>query len=116
MDKWINDYGYELLDGVFMDETMSVYENQSLKQLYFDSIEYIRNKFSVGGKNALIVGNAGQAAPIDLIQAFDSIVIFEQPMRNFDLETCPKYDINTVYCGMSEHPELTSMLQERANV
>ena len=42
MDKWINDFGYELLDGVFMDETMSVYEDASLKQLYFDSIDYIR--------------------------------------------------------------------------
>jgi len=45
MDKWINDFGYELLDGVFMDETMSVYEDPSLKQLYFDSISYIRNEF-----------------------------------------------------------------------
>lgn len=42
MDKWINDFGYGLLDGVFMDETMSVYEDASLKQLYFDSIDYIR--------------------------------------------------------------------------
>ena len=45
MDKWINDFGYELLDGVFMDETMSVYEDPTLKQLYFDSISYIRNEF-----------------------------------------------------------------------
>ena len=46
MDKWINDFGYELLDGVFMDETMSVYEDASLKQLYFDSIEYIRKELT----------------------------------------------------------------------
>ena len=45
MDKWINDFGYGLLDGVFMDETMSVYEDASLKQLYFDSIDYIRKGF-----------------------------------------------------------------------
>ena len=46
MDKWINDFGYELLDGVFMDETMSVYEDASLKQLYFDSIDYIRKELT----------------------------------------------------------------------
>ena len=31
-----------------------------------------RAKFTEGGKDALIVGNAGQAASVDIIQAFDS--------------------------------------------
>ena len=56
MDKWINDFGYELLDGVFMDETMSVYEDPSLKQLYFDSISYIRNGLvDIGRPKVLIL-------------------------------------------------------------
>ena len=37
-------------------------------------------------------------------------------MRNFDLETCPTYGKDTVYCGMSWHPELSDMLQEREKV
>ena len=44
------------------------------------------------------------------------VVIFEQPMRNFDLETCPTYEKDTVYCGASWHPELSDMLQEREKV
>ena len=40
----------------------------------FDSLEFHdkRAKFTEGGKDALIVGNAGQAASVDIIQAFDS--------------------------------------------
>ena len=37
-------------------------------------------------------------------------------MRNFDLETCPTYGKDTVYCGMSWHPELSDMLQESEKV
>ena len=37
-------------------------------------------------------------------------------MRNFDLGTCPTYEKDTVYCGMSWHPELSDMLQESGKV
>ena len=48
--KWIADYGFDLIDGVFIDETMSIYEDQARKSLYIDALEMIRNKFGDAGK------------------------------------------------------------------
>ena len=62
------------------------------------------------------MGNAGQVAPRELVDAFDSIVTFEQPMRNYEVDPCPGgYAQDTLYCGMSWHPVLDQQVADLSN-
>ena len=116
LNKWIDDFGFDLIDGVFIDETMSVYEDQARLQRYTDILSIIRAKFATAGKTPLIVGNSGQVAPRELVDAFDSIVTFEQPQRNYEKDPCPGgYEANTVYCGMAWHPVLSQQVADLAD-
>jgi len=122
LDKWIDDFGFDLIDGVFIDETMSVYEDQSRLQRYTDALAMIRAKFATGGKTPFIVGNSGQVAPRELVDAFDSIVTYEQPQSNYlhvnsgGCIVCSGGNSeNTLYCGMDFHPVLEQQSADLAD-
>ena len=79
-------------------------------------------KFNIYLKTPFIVGNSGQVAPRELVDAFDSIVTYEQPQSNYlhvnsggcNVCCCGNAD-NTLYCTMDFHPVLEQQSADLAD-
>ncbi|XP_066911100.1 spherulin-4-like [Clytia hemisphaerica] len=110
IDKWITDFGTELINGFFLDETVSVYETDHIDK-YTDYVSYIRQE--LGDSNAMVIGNAGQGARKNLLETakMTSVVSYEHPFARMVTNPCLHYPQDSIWCGDAQHPQLDELIE-----
>jgi Hypothetical signal peptide protein RSp0023 len=72
MDKWLNFYGSERIDGFFIDEVGGNYD------YYREVFQHARSR------NKLVILNPGTNINASFFTIADKIVVFESPLRSFE--------------------------------
>jgi hypothetical protein len=72
MDKWLNFYGSERIDGFFIDEVAENYD------YYIEVFQHARNR------NKLVILNPGTNIHARFFTIADKIVVFESPLKEFE--------------------------------
>ena len=110
IDNYFIDFGESLLDGFFLDETMSIYQPNYIEK-YANLAEYIRSKFQT--KDPIMIGNPGSSPHYQTIEVsgLSSVVAFEQPFSNSQAP-CNDYKKDTIWCKLSSNPLITRFVNK----
>ena len=110
VDRYMTDYGEEILDGFFLDETMAIYQAEHVLK-YQTITDYIRSKFTE--KEALVIGNPGASPHYQTLEVsgMSSVVAFEQPFSKTQAP-CQAYSYNTIWCSLEETQLMSTFIEK----